>query len=55
MDIVAKGKQYDSKPIKFQIDGKETCDEQAITNAFNNYLFKLGLDWRTRCIVLLTL
>ena len=34
-DIIGKGKQYNSKPIKFQIDGKETCDKQAITNAFN--------------------
>ena len=34
-DIVGKGKQYDSKPIKFQIDGKETYDKEAIINAFN--------------------
>ena len=41
-DIVGKGKQYDFKPIKFQIDVKETCDKQAITNAFNKYFVQVG-------------
>ena len=41
-DNVGKVKQCDSKPIKFQIDGKETCDKQTITNAFNKYFVQVG-------------
>ena len=42
MDIVRKGKQYDSKPIKFQIGSKETCNKQAFRNAFNKYFVQVG-------------
>ena len=30
------------KPIKFKSDDKETCDKQAITNAFNKYFVQAG-------------
>ena len=41
-EIVGKGKPHDSNPIKFNINGKETCDEHAITNAFNKYFVQVG-------------
>ena len=41
-EIVGKGKPHDSNPIKFNINGKETCDKHAITNAFNKYFVQVG-------------
>ena len=40
--IVGKGKPHDSNPIKININGKETCDKHAITNAFNKYFVQVG-------------
>ena len=41
-EIVGKGKPHDSNPIKFNINGKETCDKHAITDAFNKYFVQVG-------------
>ena len=41
-EIVGKGKPHDSNPIKFNINGKETCDKHTITNAFNKYFVQVG-------------
>ena len=41
-EIVGKGKPHDSNLIKFNINGKETCDKHAITNAFNKYFVQVG-------------
>ena len=54
-DIVGKGKQYDYKPITFQIDCKETCDTQAIIMFAINILLKSSHNWQTKYIILLIL
>ena len=41
-EIAGKGKPHDSNPIKFTINGKQTCDKHAITNAFNKYFVQVG-------------
>ena len=41
-EIVGKVKPYDSNPIKCIINGKETCDKHAITNAFDKYFVQVG-------------
>ena len=41
-EIVGKEKPYDSNQIKFNINGKETCDKHAITNTFNTHFVQVG-------------